>query len=224
MEVRRIAGAMFALTLVLLIGCATERYVEPTITTSTRTGLSLKTPVFASVYDGRTTGADPQAANLLQSELTKIYGQNLEWVPYFDKTPPGRIAVKLRIVTLESTFGSRVISSSTFATAVHSTQVYATGPWGSTVGSATGSSSVMASSFSGEGWWIGSAWVDVEIEDNSTVPRTRFTIPLAAEHKESNTWGYSSGDKAARKAWESVSAGLTRTIDEVLKVSRDAEI
>ena len=36
-------------------------------------------------------------------------------------------------------------------------------------------------------------------------------------------WGYSSGDKAARKAWENVSAQLTRAMDEVLRVLRDAE-
>lgn len=219
----RTISMFFALSVFLCAGCATECYVAPAISTSARTGLSLKTSVLASVYDGRTTGADQGAVNFLQSELTKIYGSNLQWVPYFDPVPTGRVAVRLRIVTLGSSFGSRLISSVTYATAFQSARFSATGPWGPIVGSATGTSSVFAGSFSGEGWWNGAAWIDVEVQDNRTPPQNRFTIPLAAEHRESNMWGYSSGDKAARKAWEGVSAQLTRAIDEVLQVLRDAE-
>ena len=212
-----------ALLVLLCAGCATERYVPPTISTAPRTGLSLKTQVLTSVYDGRTAGADPSAADSLQSELTKIYGPNLQWASYFDPVPKSRVAVRLRIVMLGSSFGSRLISSATYATALQSAQFSATGPWGPVVGSATGSSSVFAGSFSGEGWWNGAAWIDVEIQDNRSSVPSRFTIPLAAEHRESNMWGYSSGDKAARKAWENVSAQLTRAMDEVLRVLRDAE-
>lgn len=215
----------FAYVLIVLLcaGCATERYVSPTISTAPRTGLSLRIPVIASVYDGRTTGTDPSAVDSLQSELTKIYGPSLQWAPYFNPVPKGRVAVRLRIVMLGSSFGSRLISSVTYATALQSAQVLASGPWGPVVGSATGSSSVFAGSFSGEGWWNGAAWIDVEIQDNRGSVGNRFTIPLAAEHREFNMLGYSSGDKAARKAWENVSAQLTRAMDEVLRVLRDAE-
>ena len=124
---------------------------------------------------------------------------------------------------LGSSFGSRLVSSTTYATAIQSAQFSATGPWGPVVGSATGSSSVFAGSFSGEGWWNGAAWIDVEIQDKRSATQSRFTIPLAAEHREYNMWGYSSGDKAARKAWENASAQLTRAMDDVLRVVRDAE-
>ena len=207
----------------LYLGCGTERYVAPAINTSSRIGLNLKTPVLAAVYDGRTSGDKPEAASDLQKELSRIYGSNLQWSPYFGAVPQGHVAIRIRIIMFGSTFGSRLISSVAYANAVQNAQSSITGPWGTVVGNASGTSSVFASSFSGEGWWNGAAWLDVEIQDNRNSPGSRFTIPIAAEHKESNMWGYSSGDKAARKAWTNVSAQLTRTLDEVLRVLRDSE-
>ena len=204
-------------------GCATERYVTPTITTSPRTSITLKIPIITAVFDGRTTGGEQDAASSLKAELTQIYGNNLQWTSYFESVPKGNVSLKIRIVELGSSFGSRLISSVTYASAIQSAQVTATGPWGPVVGSATGSFSVYGGTFSGEGWWNGAAWIDIEIQDNRSTSLSRFTIPLAAEHRESNMWGYSSGDKAARKAWEKVSAQLTRAIDEVLRVLRDSE-
>ena len=218
----RTINLFLVLSMFICNGCATERYMKTlAINTSPRASLTLKLPVLASVYDGRVSGADQNAVDSLQSELTKIYGSSLEWVPYFDPVPVDRVAIRVRIVTLGSSFGSRLVSSSTYATAIQSTQFSVTGPWRQVIGSATGRSSIFANSFSGEGWWNGAAWIDVEVQDNRASPPIRFTIPLAAEHRESNMWGYSSGDRAVRKAWENVSGQLTRTIDEVLRVLRD---
>lgn len=69
-------------SLILLVGCATERTVTPTINTQPRQGLSLKTPVQASVFDGRTDGSQDQTTIQLENELSRIYGSNFEWVPY----------------------------------------------------------------------------------------------------------------------------------------------
>lgn len=218
MHVSRFALGLLAM---VLVGCATERYVAPTITSAPRTGLVLQQPVLASVFDGRTSGADPTAAETLQSALTKIYGSNLRWGNYFDKVPEGRVAIRIRIVTLGSSFGSRLVSSVTYATAIQSATVSATGPWGIVIGDASGSSSIFGASISGEGWWNGAAWVDVEVQDHRRPKAIHFTVPLAAERRESNMWGYSSGDKAAKEAWDSVSAQLTRTVDGVLRVLRD---
>ena len=218
------ATLFFSVLLILICtGCATERYVSPTIATSPRTAVTLKNPISAAVFDGRTTGEDQGAASLLKAEITQIYGTNLQWTSYFESAPKGSVSLKFRIIELGSSFGSRLISSATYAIAIQTAQLSATGPWGPVVGTATGSSSVYGGSFSGEGWWNGAAWIDIEIQDNRSTPPSRFTIPLAAEHGESNMWGYSSGDKAARKAWEKVSAQLTRAIDEVLRVLRDSE-
>ena len=204
-------------------GCTTEHYMTTlAINANPRTNLTLRLPVLASVYDGRASGTDQSVVGSLKSELAKVYGSNLEWVPYFAPVPVGRVAVRFRIVTLGSSFGSRLISSSAYTTAIQSTQLSVTGSWRQVIGSTTTTSSIFANSFSGEGWWNGAAWIDVEIQDNRTSPPKHFTIPLAAEHRESNVWGYSSGDKAASKAWENVSGQLTRAVDEVLRILRDA--
>ncbi len=208
---------------IFFTGCSTERYVSPTIVTPQRTDIILIKPVLVAVYDGRTTGKNKGAATALETELKTIYGNNLEWASYFDSTPKNRISIKIRIIEFGSSFGSRLISSVSYAKASHTAQVVATGSWGPIVGTATGSSSVFGSSFSGEGWWNGAVWIDVEVQDHRGTNLVKFTIPLAAEHRESNMWGYSSGDKAARKAWEKVSALLTRTIDDVLVELRDSE-
>ena len=213
---------VFCAIFFFITGCATERYVVPKISTQPRIGISLKTPILVSIYDGRTSGGNQESVNILKNELSRIYGKNFEWISYFDETPNGRIAVKFRIVELGSSFGSRLISSVSFENAMQSVKLSAYGPFGSVVGSASGSSSTFGSSFSGEGWWIGAAWVDVEIQD-SRAGNYRFKVPIAAEHKESNMWGYSSGDKAARKAWEKVSAQITRAVDEILIIVRNSE-
>jgi hypothetical protein len=188
-----------------------------------REGLLLKRPVLASVFDGRTAGADPTAATVLQAELAKIYRGSLQWANYFDSVPDGRVALRIRIVTLGSSFGSRLVSSVSYATAVQSANLAATGPWRQVVGTATGTSSIFGGAVSGEGWWNGAAWVDVEVQDRRNTETIRFVVPLAAEHRESNMWGYASGDKAAREAWENVSAQLTRVVDDIIRVLRDSE-
>jgi len=206
-----------------VIGCATERYIAPKISTGPRIGITLETPILVSIYDGRTSGENQESVIILKNELSRIYGNNFKWISYFDEIPNGRIALRFRIVELGSSFGSRLISSVRFENAIQSAQLSASGPLGSVIGSASGSSSTFGSSFSGEGWWNGAAWVDVEIQDKRVGVNNSLKVPLAAEHKESNMWGYSSGDKAARKAWEKVSAQLTRTIDEILRIVRNSK-
>ncbi|GGY11304.1 hypothetical protein GCM10007160_42910 [Litchfieldella qijiaojingensis] len=205
-------------------GCATERTTAPTIEAAAREGLNLQSPIMASVFDGRSNiSSQEEAIEVLKTDLTRIYGSNLEWVPYFEEVPSGRVAVRIRLVTLGASFGSRLISSAAYANAVQSAQLSATAPWEPVVGTAAGSSSVFATSFSGEGWWNGAAWVDLEIQDNRGASNTAFTVPFVAEHRESNMWGYSSGDKAAKTAWKQVSAQLIRGMDAVLRAMSDQE-
>lgn len=206
------------------VGCATERTAAPKIEAAPREGLNLQTPIMASVFDGRTNAnSHKKAVETLKTDLTRIYGSSLEWVPYFESVPSGRVAVRIRLITLGSSFGSRLVSSVAYANAVQSAQYSATGPWGPVVGTAMGNSSVFAGSFTGEGWWNGAAWVDLEVQDKRGASRSTFTVPFVAEHKESNTWGYASGDKAAKAAWEEVSAQLIRGMDAVLRTVRDQE-
>ena len=215
----------FALLMVLaaFTRCATERHISPTLSEAPRSGLDLRPPILAAVFDGRATQEPKDAASQLQADLTRIYGSSIEWNDYFTKTPPGRVAVRIRIVILGGTFGSRLISAMAFANAVSSAQGSATGPWGPVVGSLSSQQSVLAGSLSGEGWWNGTAWVDLEVQDHRGAEPISFTMPIVAEHRESNMWGYASGDKAARIAWQQVGVQVTRVMDTIFRIVRDQQ-
>ena len=207
----------------LLAGCATERHVSPTLNASPRAGLELKPPILGAVFDGRTTQEPKDAASKLQADLTHLYGSAVEWVDYFMKTPPGRVMVRVRIVTPGASFGSRLISTTAFANAVGSARGSAIGPWGAVAGNVSSQQSVLAGSVSGEGWWNGAAWIDLEVQDFRDSNLINFTLPIAAEHREFNMWGYASGDKAAHEAWDRVAAQLTRTLDSIVRIVRDQQ-
>jgi hypothetical protein len=217
-------GVITLLLTVFISGCATERSITPTLSEAPRAGLELKPPILGAVFDGRASKSAEDIAQQLQSDLHQIYGASIQWDNYFARTPPGRITMRVRIVTLGSSFGSRLVSSTAFANAVGSAQGSATSSWGTVVGSISSQQSMFAGSFSGEGWWNGAAWIDLEIQDNRGTTPVSFTLPIVAEHRESNMWGYSSGDKAARIAWERVSVQLTRAIDAIVRAVRDQQI
>ena len=206
-----------------LAGCATERTISPSISASPRTGLIISPAIFAAVYDGRTNQKPKDVAATLQSDLSRIYGPSMEWADYFAETPAGRVSVRVRIVILGSSFGSRLVSSAAFSSAVGSAQVSATGPWGPVVGSFSSEQSVLAGSFSGEGWWNGAAWIDLEVQDHRGQKPITFTVPITAEHRESNMWGYASGDKAAKLAWDRVEIQLTRALDAIARIVRNQQ-
>jgi hypothetical protein len=224
MKSKRMNIAM-ALMIVLaaFAGCATERHISPTLSEAPRTGLDLKPPVLGAVFDGRATQDSKDVASQLQADLSRIYGSSIEWNDYFAKTLPGRVAIRVRIVTLGASFGSRLVSSVAFANAISSAQVNATGLWGPVVGSVSAQQSVFAGSFTGEGWWNGAAWIDLEVQDYRSAVPIGFTMPIVAEHRESNMWGYSSGDKAARTAWQRVAVQLTRAMDSIFRILRDEQ-
>jgi len=124
---------------------------------------------------------------------------------------------------LGASFGSRLISTTAFANAATSAQESASGPWGPVVGSVSAQQSVFAGSFSGEGWWNGAAWIDLEVKDCRSAAPISFTLPIVVEHRESNLWGYSSGDKATRIVWQRVSVQLTRAMDTIFRTVRDQQ-
>jgi len=211
------------IVLAILCGCATERNIAPTISEPPRTGLELNPPILGAVFDGRASQKPKDAASQLQSDLSRIYGSSIEWENYFSKVPQGRFAVRIRIVKLGASFGSRLVSSTAFANAVSSAQASASGPWGPVVGNVSAQQSVVAGSLSGEGWWNGAAWIDLEVQDCRGSAPINFTLPIVAEHRESNIWGYLSGDKTARIAWQQVSTQLTRALDAVFRTIRYQE-
>ncbi len=209
------------ITLALLNGCATERVICPIISGTPRTHLVISPAILGSVFDGRTSQIPNDAAAILQTDLSRLYGSSIEWTDYFQKTPAGRVSIRIRIVTLGSSFGSRLVSSVDFLNSVDSAKINAVGPWGPVVGSISSEQTVFGCTFSGEGWWNGAAWLDLEVQDNRGQNPITFTMPIVAEHRESNMWGYSSGDKAARVAWERVAVQLTRALDTIARIIRD---
>ncbi len=209
--------------LFILIGCATERQITPTLSDAPRTGLDLKPPLLGAVFDGRATQEPKDTASQLQADLGRIYGSSIEWNEYFTKTPTGRVAVHVRIVTLGATFGRRLISTAAFANAVSTAQVSATGLWGPVAGIVSSEQTIFAGSFSGEGWWNGAAWIDLEVQDYRGTKPINFTMPIVAEHRESNMWGYASGDKAIRTAWQRVAVQLTRAMDTIFRTVRNQQ-
>lgn len=216
-------AAIIFMVATLLTGCATERVISPTISGSSRTSLIVSPAILGAIYDGRASQEPKDAATILQADLSRIYGASIQWTDYFEKVPVGRVSVRIRIVTLGATFGSRLVSSVAFANAVGSAQASATGPWGPVVGAVSSEQSVLAGSFSGEGWWNGAAWVDLEVQDNRGQKPIAFTVPIVAEHRESNMWGYASGDKAAKVAWDRVGVQLTRALDAIARTVRDQQ-
>lgn len=214
---------ILTISILVLSGCASERYIEPTISGLPRTGISLKTPNIGGVFDGRAKQQPNNSASILQNDLNRMYGNSIKWCDYFTEIPKGRVGIRIRIVTLGATFGSRLVSSAAIANAVGSAQGQASGPWGSVVASVTSNQSMVAGSFTGEGWWNGAAWIDIEIQDKYGPTPICFIVPIVAEDHEFNMWGYASGNKAVRISWERASEQLTRAIDAVLRTVRDQE-
>jgi hypothetical protein len=210
--------------LLVVSSCAAHRDITPRISDDPRTSIRLDTPVLISILDSRPADQRTRAVvDSLRADLSRIYGDSLEWTDYFSQTPPGRVAVKIRLLALGADFGSRILVASGYSSTSTHANLTASGPWGPVYGTASGESSTFSSAFSGKGWWVGGAWLESAIHDHRTVPPTTFSVPVAAEHKESNMWGYASGDKAAKAAWQRVSQGLVRVMDAILIVVRDSQ-
>ena len=131
--------------------------------------------------------------------------------------------VRIRIIELGANFGSRIVSGIAIANATSTAEVRAQSGWSSVVATATSNQSIFASSFSGEGWWIGTAWVEFEVQDNRKNNDISFSLPIVAESRESNTLGYTSASRAAKRAWNTVSSQLIQTIDSLIMKVRDEE-
>lgn len=195
-----------------LASCTAERYISPTIPAQPRSGLSISPPILSAVFDARAKREPGDVETVLRSELTRIYGRSIEWTDYFSKTPEGRVSIRFRITTLGSEFDSILLSSVSFTESFNNARIKASGPWQRVI-DVSSHQSAFSFSFAGAGWWNEAAWVDVEVQDKRNGKVISFILPIAAQHRESNTWGYSSGDKAARIAWNEVAAQIIRVMD-----------
>nr|WP_321514461.1 hypothetical protein [uncultured Pseudodesulfovibrio sp.] len=177
-----------------------------------------------SVFDGRVSNDQTNTAFQIKADLQKIYGSSIQWSDYFSPVTPNRVTIRLRIINLGASFGSRIVSSTAFLTATTEAQAHAVGPWSDVAITASSQQSVMAASIQTEGWWNGAAWVDLEVQDLRGSQPISFILPIVAEHQESNVWGYASGDKAAEVAWLKAATQLTRILDIILRTVRDTQL
>src|SRR5262249_14177444 len=151
------------------------------------------------------------------------YGASLLWVPYFEETPSGEITLRIRILACGADFGSRLVMSSGLATASSTGSASASTPWGPVTAESSSQQTILASDFTGEGWWIGTSWLELQVEDRRFGKGETVLLPIIAEERQRNLWGYRSADQVAQHAWSKVAQGLFRVLDVVLVTVRDLE-
>jgi hypothetical protein len=209
-------GAVIAL--LSISACATQRSSQPRVTASER-GIELNTPVLVSVLDAR--GGDAQdAAPQLKTDLTSVYGDAIETTDYFAEIPDDRVAVRIRLKANDATFGSRIISVSTVEQSYATAQAKASGPWSSVVGTASSQSTMLSSTVQTEGWWIGTSWMKITVVDRRGSTPQEMTLPLVAETKRSNTFGYRTASRVTDESWSDIERQLIQIMDQVLMTVR----
>lgn len=213
----RLCALSVVLMALVLFGCATQRSSQPRITASSRSSLSVDTPILVSVLDARSTDAkSDDAASILEKDLKDVYGNSIELMDYFGEVPEGRVAVRVRLKANEANFGSRIVSVSTIEQSYSTAHAEASSAWSSVVATASETQTTLGSSVATEGWWIGTSWIELQVVDHRGGERNQFTIPIVAEKKRSNTLGYRTASKVTDEAWSSVEQQFVQVMDEVL--------
>jgi hypothetical protein len=206
-----------AIGLLVFSSCSTYKNYSPSVTEVSRNGLSLRQPVIVSVFDGRGNregGQDP--AQNIKGGIKKAYPQAVTFSDYFSPTPSGRVRIRIRIQELGSQFGSRIVSGVAIANQYGTASALATDGWNTVVAHAQSQQTTFGSAMAAEGWWIGTAWLEVMVDDKRANKNISFAFPIVSEHRESNVWGYGSAQAATKRAWSTASAQLFSTIDNVL--------
>jgi hypothetical protein len=207
----------------LLCGCSTYKNYTPSISEPSRVGLSIKPPIVVSVFDGRGNrdgGENP--AQSIQNGIRKAYPDAVTFSDYFSPTPADRVRIRIRVQELGAQFGSRVVSGVAVANQYGRATALATDGWNTVVAQARSQQTTFGSAMAAEGWWVGTAWLEVTMDDKRHGKNISFSFPLVSEHRESNMLGYGSAQAATKRAWATVSAQLFSTIDNALLKMRDA--
>jgi hypothetical protein len=218
-------GSRFILLAVVMAvsACATERTGIPTISEPPREGLLLSQPVLFAVQDARVEKSDSKAVvAALEQGIIRAYGSAVDELAFYGQVPGGRVAVRIRLLAYGAEFGSRTISAVAITDAISRARASASGTWLPVVDVVAERSSV-TTVFAAEGWWVGTAWLDLEIIDRREGDIPSFTLPIVAEEREPNALGYRSADRASERAWGRASQQLFRVMDSLLMAVRDDE-
>jgi hypothetical protein len=205
------------LTLIALTySCQTYRTIVPTISGTPRHELKLKRPIIIAFKDSRpTTENSLQVIDSLKSGLKSIYGQNITFQSYFDKTEDNQVALKINIKEIGSSFGVRTIRYQTYHNQVTAVSTSVSTYWGSSVSTAIVSQPVVQNNYAAQGYWVGTSYLEIALVDNLHSVKNIYKFPFAAEDMQNNTWGYKSGSIAAQNSWNKVSSHLLDLIDSI---------
>jgi len=202
--------------IVLTYSCQTYRTIVPTISGTPRHELKLKQPIIIAFKDSRQdTENSMQIIESLKSGLKIIYGENITFQSYFDKTEDNRVALKINIKEIGSKFGIRSIQYQTFHNQITAVSSNVTTYWGSAVSTAIVSQPVIQNYYVAQGYWVGTSYLEIALVDNLHSVKNIYEFPFAAEDIQNNTWGYKSGSIAAKNSWNKVSSHLLDLIDSI---------
>lgn len=205
------------LVLVLMtLSCQTQRTIVPTISGKSRYELNLKKPIIIAFKDSRSSNESSlEVIESLKSGLKSIYGSNVVFQSYFDKTEDNQVALKINIKKIGADFGIRTLQYQTFSNQITAVSTSVSTYWGSAVSTAIISQPIIQNNSIAQGYWIGTSYLEIELVDNLHREKNIYTVPFAAEDVQDNLWGYKSATKAAQNSWNKVSAHLLDLIDSI---------
>jgi hypothetical protein len=207
---------LLASACILFSSCKTYQSIVPTISGDPRRNLNLENPIILSFKDSRPNKEKSLVVKEnLRSDLKKIYGENVTFQSYYDKTPNNYICIKINIKEVGAKFGVRTIEFNTYKTRITTVSSEVSSYWGDAVSTTIISQPVIQKNYSAEGYWVGTSYLQIKLVDKFHQQNKIFNFPFAAENKKSNVQGYRSGKVAAKKSWERVSSNLLELIDSI---------
>lgn len=207
---------LILLTTLTCYSCQTHRTIIPTISGNTRQDFKLKKPIIICFKDSRkATENSQQVIESLQTGLSKIYGTNVIFKSYFEKTDDNSVAIKINIREIGSNFGTRAIQYQTYHNQITAVSSSVSTYWGTAVSTAIISQPVIENNVMVEGYWVGTSYLEISLVDNLHSDKKIYEFPFVGEDMQSNTWGYKSASIAARNSWDSVSSHFLDLIDSI---------
>lgn len=201
----------------ILSSCQTYKTITPSIIGKPRQDFKLYKPIVIAIKDSRANVSNQEETiESLKKGLKSIYGEAIEFKPYFTKTDDNSIAIKINIKEIGSQFGSRVIYYQTIHNQINIASSAAVSSWGSAVATAITTQPIYQDNFIAQGWWMGAAHLEITLIGNLNDNKKIIEFPFVGEDKQSNTWGYKSGEIAAKNAWNKTSDHLLDLIDGVI--------
>lgn len=207
---------LITFTLLLSYSCQTHRTIIPKISGNSRQDFNLPKPIIISFRDSRETKENSQQMiDSLEGGLKKIYGNNIIFKSYFDKTDDNSVAIKINIKEIGANFGVRTIQYQTYHNQITAVGSSVSTNWGSAVSTAIVSQPVIQNNTIAQGYWIGTSYLEISLVDNLHSEKNIYDFPFVGEDMKNNNLGYKSARIASQNSWKKVSSHLLDLIDSV---------